>query len=168
MSLKFSNNLTIQDFKEFPIWEFTNKHESVSRDGELVVMPVTDFPVTTLEGRFIGTEVKLANGNLVWAVLLGINLAKAKPVSSAIFYRGAETYMLRCLAPGVSGPEQLAQFLGLRVEDVFPICFDISRLAIGAADAVKGELPLKLSPSSVGTRSKEYFKQLLKDRKPGS
>src|SRR5579863_262951 len=120
MSLKFSNKLTIEDLREFPIWEFTGKHEYVGPDGELVVVPVTNLPVTTLEGRFVGTRVKLANGNYVLAVLLGINLVKAKPVSAAIFYHGEEKFMFRRSAPRVSGPEQLALFLGFRVEEVFP------------------------------------------------
>jgi hypothetical protein len=162
MDLKYSNKLTIQDFKEFPVWEFTAGHEHIGPDGELVVIPVRDFPVSSLEGRFIGTEVKLANGCLLMAALLGINLAKAEPISGMVVYRANETFMFRRTAPKVSGPEQLAKFLGLRLEDVFPIRYDISQFAIGDAGAMKGEISIENVDE--GVRDKTHFKRILEER----
>ena len=162
MDLKYSNKLTIQDFKEFPVWEFTAGHEHTGPDGELVVIPVRDLPVSSLEGRFVGTEVKLANGHFLMAALLGINLAKVTPISAMVVYRGDETFMFRRNAPKVSGPKQLAKFLGLNLEDVFPIRYDISQFATGDAGAIKGEIPIENADESV--RDKAYFKRMLEER----
>jgi hypothetical protein len=155
MTLKFSNKLTIQDLKAFPVWEFTAKHEHIRPDGELVVIPVTNLPVSSLEGRFVGTEVRLANGCFLMAALLGIRLEKATPISAAVFYRGDEMFMFRRSAPSVSGPQQLAQFLGLRLEDVFPISYDISQVAIGDAGAIKGEISIRMPPVDEGVHGKK-------------
>jgi|SRR5580698_1385171 hypothetical protein len=164
MDIKYSNKLTIQDFKEFPVWEFTSKHEHIRPDGELVVIPVRNLPVSSLDGRFVGTEVKLASDCFLMAVLLGINLVKPKPISEMVIYRANETFMFRRNAPGVSGPEQLAQFLRLRLEDVFPISYDISQFAIGDAGAIKGEILIGLQNVDEDIHDKNYFKRLLKER----
>lgn len=164
MSIKYSNKLTIQDFKEFPVWEFVAKHEHMWPDGELVVIPVKRLPVSSLDGRFVGTEVKLANDRFVMAVLLGINLIAVKRISEMVVFRGNEKFMFRRTAPRVSGPEQLAQFLRLRLADVFPISYDISRFAVGEAAAIRGEISLEIPNVDDGVRDKEYFKRLLKER----
>jgi hypothetical protein len=168
MSIKYSHKLTIQDFKKFPVWEFTARHETIGPDGELVVVPITDLPVSSLERRFVGTEVTLANGCRLMAVLLGINLVSAKPISEMIVYRVDETFMFRRSAPRASGPEQLAQFLCLRLEDIFPISYDISQLATGDPCAIKGEILVGMPNADEGVRDKEYFKGLLKERKRAS
>lgn len=165
MSIKYSNKLTVQDFKEFPVWEFTAKHEHIGLDGDLVVIPVRNLPVSSLGGRFVGTEVKLANGCFSMVVLLGINLAKAKPISGMVFYRDNEMLMIRRTASKVPGPEQVAKFLSLRLEDIFPISYDISQIAIGDASAIKGEITIGMLNVDEGVRNKDYFRRLLKEPK---
>ena len=39
---------------------------------------------------------------------------------------------------GSRGPEELARFLGRRVDEVFPIAYDVRAFAIGDADALTG------------------------------
>jgi len=40
-----------------------------------------------------------------------------------------------------SGPSALADFLGLDVDQVFPISYDISEVAVGLPEVVRGEVP---------------------------
>lgn len=39
------------------------------------------------------------------------------------------------------GPEKLAEFLGLSIDEVFPISYDIGSLAVGDERALKGSIP---------------------------
>jgi hypothetical protein len=51
------------------------------------------------------------------------------------------------------GPQQLADFLGLEICEVFPISYDISFVAIGENAVLKGSIPaepeVKLSKSEI-------------------
>ena len=119
--MKFSDELTIEDFLKHPVWEYTNRHECDGQKGELAMEPVDDLPVTTLDGRLIGTEAALANGRMVFVVLIGVDLKTPRPLTSAIVFRDESVFMFRRTAPRVSGPEQLAEFLELRPDEIFPI-----------------------------------------------
>jgi hypothetical protein len=39
------------------------------------------------------------------------------------------------------GPAALAGFLGLRVEEVFPVAYDIGAVAVGLAEVIRGSIP---------------------------
>ncbi len=55
----------ISDLQQHPVWESILDDEA----DELSVFPVGLLPVADLEGRFMGTRVQLANGDLHWAML---------------------------------------------------------------------------------------------------
>jgi hypothetical protein len=64
-NIKPAESLTVADFQAHPVWEFLNDDEI----GETMVQPVEKLPVETLDNRLIGTQVRLANGSLVWALI---------------------------------------------------------------------------------------------------
>lgn len=165
MSFKYSNKLTVADFKEHPVWEYTNAHEEEGPDGELIVTPVLDLPVSSLEGRFIGTELILANRQQVFGVLFGLTLSNprlTKLVLNFVVHLGNEKFLFRRAAPKVSGPDQLADFLKLPVLDVFPIRYDITAHAVGDPEVICGEI--QQEPSEVLPQA-ELFKLILEDQK---
>src|ERR1041385_1684431 len=72
--IKNVDELTIGDLKAFPIWEFIN----VDEVGEMAVRPIRRIPGKSLDGRLVGTQVRLANGTTVGADIGNIDAKNPK------------------------------------------------------------------------------------------
>lgn len=129
------DRLTPAMLKKHPVWEFAP--ESDDRD-ETYVMAVDRLPVRTLRNRLVATNVTLASGQSVLALLGNIDLRD--PSSNAHFltlavYNGSgrrfELARYHDVDFRTRGPRKLAEFLRLKVSDVFPISYDISSMARG-------------------------------------
>src|SRR5262249_31717883 len=139
---KTVDQLTVEDIKTFPVWEYTNANEMLM--DETVVRPVPSLPVDHLTGRIVGTEVRLANGTSVWSTLSNIRVDNPRLTKHALTL--AVFSGLRCFVMSryydvdyaQQGPYALAAFLGLRVDDVFPIAYDISKYCRRASPALQG------------------------------
>ena len=135
--------LTAADFEEFPVWEFTNTDED---RGETIVRPVENMPVDSMGGRLIGTKVRLANGSQAWALLGNMDLLNLRLnqhfLTISIWRSGRWFLMARYHDFDVAqrGPEELARFLELDVDDVFPIFYDISRICSGQPSVTIGSV----------------------------
>jgi hypothetical protein len=153
-TLKTVEKLTPEDLRAFPVWEYTNADEEVD---ETVIRPIAKTPVKTLTGRVVGSQVKLAGGALQWALLGNIDASNPTLtkhfVTLSLFHDGRWFTMARYhdLDADTHGPDALAAFLGLPVDSVFPIAYDISALCIGDAAALIGTIPRK--PTERLTRS---------------
>lgn len=128
---KSVSDLTVQDLMRYPVWEYLYDDEMYP--DESWVHPVKKIPVTSLESRIIGLEVRLANDELRWATFEDIDLQnETLEYQTLVFdiYDHGEWFPLA--THGISypryGPRQFAEFLGLPVHDVFPIAFDYSHL----------------------------------------
>ena len=130
------------DFQEFPIWTFEG-----SGDEDLLLRPVTKWPVADLGGSVAGSEVTLSNGSKAFAMFS--NVFPDDPRStrhlltlSVAMPTGKWFNLARYFEPTVRlfGPSQLAQALGLAVEDVFPISYDLQSLIVGQDEALKGKI----------------------------
>ena len=55
----------IADLETNPVWKYTENEKS----GDTVVCPVKQVPVKSLTGKVVATQVSLANGSLVWALI---------------------------------------------------------------------------------------------------
>lgn len=127
---------------KFPVWEFMNQDQK----SELAVRPVKKMPVESLNGRLVGTQVRLANGSNMLA-LIG-NVTANNPHSTkhfltvSIFRSGKRFAMARYhdFDWNRRGPQALANFLGMRVEDIFPISYDVSRFSMGDPAALAGTI----------------------------
>ena len=110
------------------MWEF------VSGDlaGDTLVRPVAQLPVMDWTAESAGREVALASGMLVWSLLGNIDVNNPRStehfLSLSIFGARECFYLLRYhdLGYATNGPAQLAAFLGLNVDEVFPIQYDVS------------------------------------------
>jgi hypothetical protein len=125
--------LTVADFRAHPVWEYLNDDEI----GETMVQPVETIPVESLDNRLIGAQVRFANASRVWA-LIG-NFDVTNPRSTQHFRtlsidRSGKWFQLARYHDvdfAKRSPEALARFLGLHVDDVFPITVDVRRYVRG-------------------------------------
>lgn len=138
-------SLTVADFQAFPVWKFSLDE---SQDDTLV-SPLKKTPVKNLDGKIVGCMVKLANGKSVWGILGNIDAAEPRLTQEfltlSVENDGKWFHLKRYFDPGYgkSEPKGLAKFLGLDVDDVFPIVYDVTRHVAGNRDALKGEIPKK-------------------------
>jgi hypothetical protein len=141
-SFKRAEDLRAPDVEAFPVWEFVNNDEI----GETVVRPVKTIPVKSLFGRFVGTQVHLACGKTVLALLANIksnNPKSTKHFLKLIVFQSGKRFILARYHDfnwNRQGPQALADFLGMRIEDVFPISYDVSRFSKGDPAALAGKV----------------------------
>jgi hypothetical protein len=145
-TMKSVEELTVGDLARHPIWEYTN---SESDCDETVVIPVRKIPVTSLQNRLVGTRVTLANGDLLWATLSNVSLTDIRATRQFLMISmendGTWFHLARYfdVEYGRSGPEQLAGFLRLPVNGVFPIEYDISTLVRANDQFTRGMIPIE-------------------------
>ena len=139
---KTVKSLTVADLKAVPVWQYAN-HDAV---GETVVRPVTKMPVKDLTAKLIGTRVQLANGTQVWALIGNINAPNPRFTEQfltlSIEHAGQWFSLARYHDPNYtdSGPEALSLFLGLPVDAIFPISFDVLQYAEGDPMALRRDI----------------------------
>jgi hypothetical protein len=132
-NIKPVESLTVADFQTHPVWEFLNDDEL----GEMMMQPVAELPVESLDNSVIGTRVRLANGSQVWASFGNFDVTNPRATQHFLdisIERGGKWFHLaRYFDVGFSAhsPEELARFLGLHVDDVFPITVDVRRYVRG-------------------------------------
>lgn len=140
------DQLTADDQIAFPVWEYVNDDGVGGADqDETWVHPVDALPIHTAENRVIGTRVRLANGSSPLAMLGNVDLARPDRtvhfLAISVFGPTGDTFDLaryHDVDASRRSPEALAAFLGLRVEEVFPIEYDISRLALADPGGARG------------------------------
>jgi hypothetical protein len=131
--IKPVESLTLADFKAHPIWEYLNDDEI----GETMVRPVESIPVESLDNRVLGCQVRLANGLKAWASIGNFDVKNPRATRHFLFLsfeRGGTWFHLARyfdFSFADEGPEALARFLGLGVDDVFPITVDVRRYVRG-------------------------------------
>ncbi len=148
--------LNRQDFNRHPVWEFQVGSEWLPWRDETWLSPVKRLPVESLDNRLVGTILKLANGQAVRGTLGNISLRNARAtrqfIDVEISHNGKSYQLQRAAAPMTPylNAQGLAEALRLRIEQVFPITYDLSDVAVGDPKIIKGsieaELPENLSP----------------------
>jgi hypothetical protein len=144
--MKPPDQLSPADFTERCVWEFADNMETELPD-ETYMRPVAELPVTSLAGRVVGAQLTLANGQQVFGVLGNIDLAD--PVSTehfltvTVFHRGGRFDLARYHDADYERRDEvaLAAFLGLPVDSVFPIRYDITGVAAGNSDCLRRSIP---------------------------
>ena len=132
-NIKPAESLTVADFEAHPVWEFLNDDEI----GETMVQPVEKIPVETLDNRVVGIQVRLANGLEVWGLFGNFDVTNPRATQHFLalsIERGGKWFHLARyfdFSFADEGPEGLARFLGLGVDDVFPITVDVRRYVRG-------------------------------------
>ncbi len=146
--MKSFSTITPTDLLRHPVWEFANDSEHAN-DDETFLRPCHDLPIDDFGNRIVGTIATLANGDRVPIILQNVDLQSPFKtehlVSITMFNKKGKAFPLaryHDIALDAYGPEQLAAFMRLSVDEIFPIEYDISELAIGDRDCVCRVVPL--------------------------
>lgn len=149
IAMKAFSDITPADLRRHPVWEFANDDEASTPD-ETWLRPCDDLPIDNFGNRIVGTMATLANGKRLPIVLQNVDLQSPYRtehfVTLTVFNRAGKSFPLaryHDIHIDTYGPDQLAAFLGLPVNDVFPISYDISDLAIGDYDATHREIHIR-------------------------
>lgn len=138
-------SLQVSDLEKHPVWQFVNDDHG----DETAVRPVSPLPVSSLMNRIVGSRVRLAKGSSVWAIIGNIDAHNAQAnehfISLSVEREGDWFQLERYFDPKYRdhGPEALALFLGLSVDEVFPISYDVRKYVMGETNALAGTVPRK-------------------------
>jgi hypothetical protein len=111
---------------------------------EVSVYPVTKLPVSSLTGRIVGSPVRLANGQSVWAIILYLDAKDPRKSEQFVVLRIEKDGHWFDLARywdldySTNSPEALSRFLGLPIDEVFPIAYDVTNYVDGKRTALTG------------------------------
>ncbi len=142
-SAKNVDDLTIRDLRKAPVWKYVNDDIG---SGELAVAPVKKMPVADLSGCLVGTQVRLANGAHVWAMIGNLDTRDQRRNKHFLFlrvFRGSASFPLaryHDVDAEENGPAALAAFLGRPIDDVFPIEYDLRAVGVGDTRALVGRI----------------------------
>jgi len=139
MTARKIETLTVDDLMEHPVWRYRGTEGTA-------VEPVSRVPCTNLDGKHVGTQVALADGTTVWA-LLG-NIDTTNPEFSKHFLtisveRNGKWFHLARYHDfdyKSRGPVQLSRFLRKTVDEIFPITFDVRSIFKGESPALRGQI----------------------------
>ncbi|MFZ6736048.1 hypothetical protein ACO0LG_29280 [Undibacterium sp. Ji42W] len=140
---KKAETLTIADLEKYPVWQYTNSQEKI---GETVVRPIKRIPVKSLTGKLVGTKVRFANGTDTWALIGNVDANNARLtqhfLTLSIF--NADKWFTLARYHDIErerfGPEALEMFMGLDVNQIFLITYDISRCCTGDSKSLIGTI----------------------------
>lgn len=139
---KRMEELTAVDLQAHSVWRFVRDQ----RGGETCLRPVARVPVSNLTGKLVATRITLANGHRPWALVGNIDVTNARLtkhfVTISVEQGGRWFHLARYhdFDYAERGPLALAGFLGLQVEDVFPIAYDVSGSVRDAAEGTAGKI----------------------------
>ena len=141
------SSVSIEEFKRDPVWEYDLKYEDAPGRDETWANPVGDLPVSDLGNRVVGTSVRLANGQTVFATLSNVSLNNARSTEHFLFLSimksdGSVFHLSRYHDSDhkQNGPSALADYLGLPLKDVFPLEYDISDIAVGLPEVLSRQV----------------------------
>lgn len=144
LASKPMDKISIDELRKYGVWEYDLDERNYSSDqDETWVYAVQKLPVDTLENRIVAVDVTLANGRIITATLENIIVndpVATKEFLAATFWINEKwVFLLRYfdVAYSIFGPKALCKELGMSIDEVFPIKYDITNLAIGAKDALK-------------------------------
>lgn len=147
--------LTEKLLRKYSVWEFCNDDGA----GETLVRPVKTLPISSAGSRLVGCELRLADGSAIFGFLGNLSLTKTDQnqhfLTLSVFVDGGVAHLARYHDFDFAdrGPAWLARKLGKKVAEVFPLSYDISAIAGGAADCIRSSIPAvpktKLSRSAI-------------------
>ncbi len=144
------DQLTPGDLARHPVWEYAHDEESVEGRDETWVRPVTRLPISDADNRVIGTTVRLSGGRELVATLGNLDVArpdKTRQFLVLMVYGPGDTSfgLARYFDPWFErcGPAALAAFLGLPLDEIFPIAYDVSALVTGDPRCTQGVVTLE-------------------------
>jgi len=136
-------SLAIADLETDHVWTYCE----TDNGDETEVKPVKHVPVKSLKGKVVGTQVRLSNGTLVWALIGNVDVGNPRHTEHFLTLsveKGGQWFTLSRYHDfdyAENGPDSLSWFLGLHVQDVFPISYDIRSYVEGDPAGLSGIIP---------------------------
>jgi len=133
--------LTPEDLAQHPVWRIVP-----GGTDEPLLTPIRRVRAHDLAGKLVATQLHLANGSRRWGLLGNIKVENVRLtrhfVAASVYDAGRWFHLARYHDPDYEdhGPDALAEFLGLAVDDVFPIEYDIGRYVSGDPEVLQGLL----------------------------
>jgi hypothetical protein len=140
--MKTVDALTEKDLRQHPVWQFVDNPAG----DETSVRPIK-APVSSPDGKLVGAEVSLANGQKKWALIGSIdakNPALTEHFLTLSLRHDSKWFHVaryHDYDAAQRGPEQLASFLGLAIDDVYPISYDIRAYVKGDPSSLCRSIP---------------------------
>ena len=141
-NFKLVTSLRVSDLERHPVWEFVLEPNV----DDTAVRPVERLPVATLMGKVVGTRVRLANGNHQWGTVCNLDTRNAELnehfVTLSLEREGRWFHLARYhdFDYPDRGPEAVARFLGLSVDEIFPISYDVREYVEGKPVTLAGTI----------------------------
>jgi hypothetical protein len=140
------DKITNGELISFPVWEFALDQEETL--DETAIRPVLELPVTQGGGILFCTQVRLASGKIAWAMIGNLDPQDADQTARHLTISFLKQEKRFHLARPIDfhyethGPRVLCDFLEMKLEDVFPIRYDVHSVCQGVPAAVTGEIRL--------------------------
>ncbi len=135
------DSLTRKDFIEFPVWRFTGS----DTPDETYVKPVRRLPVRDLASCIVGVPIRLANRTMLTGIIGNFDPATPRLtehfLTLSVFRPDGLLFdMARYHDDDAAtrGAAAMAEFLGLSLDAVFPISYDLSGIVAGSTDVLRG------------------------------
>jgi hypothetical protein len=139
--MKLISSLRVADLEKHPVWQFTT-----DGDEDTAIGPVKRLPVSTLARKVVGTRLQLANGDCVWGVIGNLDTKNAEMhehfLTLSIKRMSRWFHLARYHDVDYSdrNPQALARFLGLGVDEIFPITYDVRKYVKGNPATLTGRV----------------------------
>lgn len=136
---KTPDSLTLFDLEKYPAWQFSNDDQA----GELLIEPITNFPISNPLGVLFGVLLRLRNDRKIWGILSNLNFENPELnkhfLSLSVEQAGKWFHVARYhdFDYAERGPEALANLLKMSTEDIFPISYDITKLGKGKPECLE-------------------------------
>jgi hypothetical protein len=140
MKKRTFSDLTVHDLALHPVWEL------VEDEGDAFVVPVQHLPATTMRQRVAGTQIRLADGTRLWALLGNLSVGCARSTKHFLtlsIHHGGQWFDLaryHDVDYARRDAKALAYSLGKPVKSVFPIEYDITELVVGSRESLAGKI----------------------------
>jgi hypothetical protein len=137
--IRRTEDLAPADLAECPVWEYLNY-------ADTQVTPVYDIPVSSLIKRIVGTELRLHNGTRRYGILTNVRLNNFRQHEQGLCVwveKNGKWFELARYHDSdyeKRSHAKLAQFLGLSMDEVYPITYDIAGIATGLSEVIRGVL----------------------------
>ncbi len=162
--------LTPHDLAAFPVWEYADDEEGLPGRDETWMRPVLSLPVSDLTNRVVAVPVALSAGQTLLAAMSNVNLDDPSDhehfLVIGLYRQDGEKFVLARYHDHErqqQGPQQLADFLGLSMDAVFPIAYDLSSIAVGQPEHLRGTV--EAEPRNPQSR-RDLMRRSLQKRRP--
>ena len=137
------DSLTKEDFAESPVWRFTGS----DTPDETHVKPVRRLPVRRLGACIVGVPIHLADGTALTGIIGNFDPTNPRLtehfLTLSVFRGDGRLFHLaryHDFDAAERGPAALAEFVGLPLDAVFPISYDLSGIVVGSSDVLRGTI----------------------------